>query len=423
MHLSRTRIIVAGALALCLAVAAAVYFANRSDLAWQYRFMAAVDSEKYEAAVATIEGMSQSKGTALNSLPMDSLWRLDSSLKESGQKALRRRLLAVLASDRYDPDETAVPPDDFRLSYARMLMDAGDSKRARALALALRNPGSIGEASLDLRLRGFFPAEVDVRAAAEAELAAHREAMARHPDRLQPVFETSENLRQLGRVQEALKLLRSAKAKLDDPGAFTDLEENLGWFWDNVGRTYVMLGRYDDALAAYAKGGSAGEHGNLNVSQVLNMAAKQIRFGRNEDALRTIAVFDDPKRLRSAYGEMVLRYVRGCAHAFAGRPALAAADVAYAKAHEKDNEGVYAELLLCTGDMDGAAAAYIKRLDDPEQRSEVLMTFSDFDDPPVAVQPDPFDALMDAIEARPDVKAAIRRAGGVRRFRVQGFWV
>jgi tetratricopeptide (TPR) repeat protein len=324
-------------------------FENSPDLVWEFRFAIEVEGEKHEAAVATIEAMSRGRGAALNAMPTNTLWTLDTALRKAGQKALRLRLLAVLAGDGYDPDEMFVPPDGFRLSYARMLIESGDRERARALALGLKDPSAIAKASLDLALRGFFPADVDVRAAAERELAAHREAMARYPDRIQPIWETSQNLRQLGRAQEALELLRAAERKLDDEGAFTDLKDHLSWFWDNMARTYRMLGRYDDALAAYAKGGAESEGGNLNVSQLLNMAGNQISLGRYEDALRTIAVFDDPKRTRSPYGEMVLRWVRGCAHGFSGRAGQAAADVAYAKAHAKDNPGAYAELLLCAG--------------------------------------------------------------------------
>ncbi len=392
------------------------------DMSWQLRYFAEIELEKWEQAVATVEAMSQGRGATLNAMPMSVLWTLDNALKEKGSKDFRMRLLAVLASDAYDPDELFVPADDFRLSYARVLADGGDRERARALALALRDPLSIAQASLDLRFRAFFPGEVDVRAAAERQLALHREAMALHPDRLRAVWEASQNLRQLGRVQEALDLLRSAEAKLGEPDAYVDLENQASWFWDNLARTYLMLGRFDDAMAAYAKGGSAEEQGGLNVSQLLNMAGTQIEFGRNEEALRTVAVFDDPKRVRSPYGEMVLRWIRGCAHAFSGRRELAANDLAYAKAHEKDNRAATIRLLLCTGDMDGAAAATIMRLDDPETRGDALMGFSDFDDPPVKA-PDPFEPLDEAIEARPDVKAAIERAGGARRFRVQGFWV
>ncbi len=400
----------------------ATQFESSPDTVWQYRLWSEIGLEKWDSAATTVEAMNQGRGAALNGLPMSPLWTLDRELKERGLKALRLRFLAVVASDSYDPEAMYVPADDFRLSYARMLIDSGERERARALALGLRNPRAIAEASLDSRLRGFFPAEVDVRSAAERELAAHKEAMALHPDRLRPIWEASQNLRQLGKAQEALALLRQAEARLGDPGAFTDLEDNLSWFWDHLARTYLMLGRLDDGMAAYAKGGSAEEHGALNVSQLLNMAGTQLNFGRNEEALRTVAVFDDPKRSRSPYGEMALRYIRGCAHAFSGRRDLAAADVAYAKAHEKDNRGDYAWLLMCTSDMDGAAAAYIRRLDDPEERGDILLALSDFDDPPVKT-PNPFQALIDAIRARPDVKAAIDRAGGTRRFRVQGFYV
>lgn len=400
----------------------ATEFASSPDLVWKFRLATEVEAEKHEAAVATIETMGQKRAGALNSMSMDPLWRLDNELMRSGQKALRRRLLAVLAGDSYEPEEVIVPPDGFRLSYARILIEAGDSERARAIVLGLRNPVQIGKASLDSRLRGFLPAVLDLRAAAEAELAAHKVAIAGHPGKLQPVLEASKNLRQLGRAQEALELLRAAESKLGDEGTFTDLDVHLSWFWDHMARTYRMLGRYDDMVAAYEKGGAASESGNLNVSQLLNLASNQIKFGRNEDALRTVAVFDDPKRVRSPYGEMVLRYVRGCAHGFAGRAAQAAPDVAYAKAHNQDNPGIYAELLLCTGDMDGAAAAYIALLDDPEDRGDALMEFSEFDDPPVTI-PDPFEPLRKAMMARPDVKAAIERAGGVRRFNVQGFSV
>ena len=423
MRWTSTKIILAGTFAFCVMAAVGVYVALNSEAAWHFRYWGAVETDDHETAVATVEKMSRNNSSALNALPMDSLETLDTALKDNKKESLRRRLLAVLASSSYLPDDEFVPPEDFHLSYARMLVDAGDRGRARALVLGLRHPASIGEASLDPRLRAFFPATVDVRAAAEAELAVHKAAMARQPRRIEAVYRVSQNLRQLGRPKEALAVLRAAERKLGDPEAFTDLESHLNWFWDHMARTYEMLGRYDESFAAYVKGGSADERGNLNVSQVLNMAGNQLRFGRTEDALKTIAVFDDPERTRSDYGELVLRYIRGCAHAFAGRRDRALEDLAFAKAHQADNRGAYTQLLLCTGDMDGAAAAYIKRLDDPGQRVDVLMAFSDYDDPPVAGPTDPFEALMEAIKARPDVKAAIERAGGTRRFNVQGFHV
>jgi tetratricopeptide (TPR) repeat protein len=392
---------------------------NSSDWLWRLRFWLELDAKRDEAAVATIEAMSQGRGAALNSVRMGWIWRLHASLKEAGKNDLRRRLLAVLAADAYDPEELFIPADSFRLAYANLLMDGGDTEGARALVVRLANPSRLAEASLDSRLRAFLPGEVDLRAAAEAELALHKDAMARHPDQLAPMYEAAGNLRQLGRPQEALQLLQTAAARIDDPEAFTDRDQNLNWWWNALGGTYAMLGRYDEAIAAYGKGAAAAEGGGLNVSQVLNLAGLQLGFGRGQDALNTLAAFEGPKRDVSPYGEMVLRFNRACAHAMVGRPADAAADLAFVRAHEKDHPDALSSLLLCLGDMDGAAAAFISQLDDPDRRAAALLQLSDYDDPPVALPPHPVDSRLPALKARPDVKAAIERAGGTRRFRIQ----
>ena len=192
----------------------------------------------------------------------------------------------------------------------------------------------------------------------------------------------------------------------------------INWYWDALGRSWHMLGRYDEMVEAFRKGAAAGEDGTPNVSQVINLAQAQNAFGRGDEALRTLAAFADGRK-SSPYGEMEMRFARGCAQAVAGRPAEAVADVAFAKAHDKDHGEALADLLLCLGDMDGAAAAFIARLDDPDRRADALEQLSDYDDPPVALPPDPINSRLDALKARPDVKAAIARAGGTRRFHVQ----
>lgn len=390
-----------------------------SDALWRMRLGLEVVLKRDDDAVATIEAMSQGRGAALNSFDMSWIWRLDSDLKESGNNELRRRMLAVLAADSYDPEEMFGPPDGFRLAYAQLLADSGDAQGARATVARLVMPKQLAAASLDPRLRAFLPADPDFRAAAETDLARNKEAMARHPDKLRPIFDAADNLQQLGRPQEALALMQQFSSKIDDPDAFTDRENTLSWWWDELASTYQMLGRYDDVVAAFAKGAAAEERGNLNVSQVLNMGGVQLAFRRGEEALKTVSVFDDPNRKASPYGKMVLAYVRGCAHAVAGHAADGAADLAYAKEHEKDNAGALTALLLCHGDMDGAAGSMIRRLDNPDERADALIELSDYDDPPVALPPHPVESRIPALKDRADVKAAIQRAGGTRRFRLQ----
>lgn len=391
-----------------------------SDYLWRTRLVLEVVGGKHEAAVATIEAMTQGRGAALNSAPLSWTGRLNRDLEKQGKKALRLRLLRVLGGDSYAPDEAYGPADWFRKDYAAMLAEGGKTQEARAIVAKLETPGSLAAASLDPRLRHFLAAEPDIRAAVERSLARHREAIARYPDRLDPLLGASRDLRELGRPAEALQLLEPAVARIGDPSAFTDRSEQLNWLWNEVAEIHSQLGHYDEAVAAFRKGSGAVEGAALNVSQVINLAHLQLRYGHGEEALKTLAVFETSERKASAYGQIAMRYNRACAYAVAKRPADAAADLAYIRAHSKDGPGALGSLLLCLGDMDGAAADYIRRLDDPETRSEVLLRLSDYDDPPVKVPLDPGAERLPSLKARADVKAAIARAGGIRRFRVQG---
>jgi tetratricopeptide (TPR) repeat protein len=412
-----------------------------SSLLWRLRLGLELEAGRYEAAVATVEAMDGDRiarppasddpaealavsmtldtGEILDEVPTGWMWRLHGALKDAGQTQARRRLLAVLASDRYDPDELYGPPDGFRVAYANMLLDSGDREGARSIVVGLKNPSILARASVDLRLRDLLPADVDIRAAAETELAVHRDAILQYPRLIAPIYEAAGNLRQLGRPAEALALLLAAAPRLDVPNGFTDRLDNLSWYWNALANSYLMLGRYDEGMATLAKGASTDEHGNPNISQLLNMAETQLLHGHPEDALRSVAAFDDPTRKRSPYGEMVLRFVRGCALATLGRAGEAQADLAFARAHERDNPGSLGNLLLCVGDLDGAAALLIRRLDDPDRRADALIQLSDYDDPPVASPPDRIESRLAALKARPDIKAAIKRAGGIRRFHVQ----
>ena len=151
---------------------------------------------------------------------------------------------------------------------------------------------------------------------------------------------------------------------------------------------------------------------------MINLAEAQVAFGKPQEALATLAVFDGAGRSASPYGEMEMRFARGCANALAGRKDALATDLAFAKAHEADHGEALSDLMLCSGDLDGAAAAFIRRLDDPDRRVAALLQLSDYDAPPVAI-PDPVYAHMPALKARDDVRAAIARAGGTRRIHLQ----
>jgi len=293
---------------------------------------------------------------------------------------------------------------------------AGDMAAAGPVIASLDSPWGIAKASLDPRMRGYL-SSTDLAAAATKKLARHREWVAREPDRLRPLIAAADNLRQLGRAKEALDLLRSAEPRLDK---LTETEDSgqVNWWWNELALTYEVLNRPDEMIQAYRNGAKASEDGVPNVSQLINLALAQIRAGRPKDALATIATRDLAAQGASPYGRMLYRRARACALHLDGRGGEAKADVDYVVAHEKDAPVAVTELHLCLGDIEAAAASAIRRLENPEQRAEMLLQFSVFElaPPPLATDRNVRD--REALKQRADVKAAIARAGGTRRFNV-----
>jgi len=397
---------------------AATAIETASDFAWRIRLASELDAEQPAAALATVEMMSQGHGAALNSVPVQWMGRLDELLTKPAQPELRLRLFAVLASSDYAPEEFGGDNEAFRFRYAHLLAEAGRLDEARPFIVSLRSPGNVEQASLSPKFRSIFPSDPDVRALAEAQLARQKDLIGREPDKLGPIQEAAATLLRLGRPDEAVALLETVRPRIGQPGAFTDREQP-NWWWDALGRAHAMAGRYEDAAASFRSGAQIKEGNQPNISQTINLAEMQNSFGHGDEALKTLAVFEDPARKGSGYGEMELRFARGCAQVLTGHPEAASADLDYAKGHEKDHPEALADLLLCMGDLDGAAAAFIRRLDDPERSQEALLQLSEFDPPPVPRSKDTYRANLAKMKVRADVKEAIARAGGIRRFHLQ----
>ena len=385
---------------------------------WRVRLLTELRENRNAEAVATLEAMASVTPGFLNTLSIRWLYQLSRDVKPNPE--LRRRLLSVLAAPSYQPEEVGMTSDSFKRDYAALLADSGDKAGALALARTIEDPATLVDVSIDPRLRAALPAEFDGRAEVERSLAKAREVAASHPGSMTVLLEVSKYLRVLNRPEDALATLEAARPDGPQGAAFTDLDSQRNWWWDEMARTYQMLGRYDDAVAAFRSGIEGKEYGGLNVSQTINLSDTQLRFGHPADALATIAAFESGKYSISGYGEMQMRQVRGCAQIALGQAAAAKADLDYAVAHEKDAPDALMALQLCAGDIDAAAAAMIRRLDDPDLRSQALLVLSDFDPSPAAFPPEPYERRLHELKARPDVQAAIARAGGTRRYRLQG---
>lgn len=383
---------------------------------WQARLEFTSRASKLADTVTTVEDMARVNPEALNAIPSRGLVGLYLRIKQQKDDGLRRRLVAVLASSGYSPPEPGVSTDTFREERAATLAEAGDKTAAAALVAQIDEPTTLIAISLDPRLRAIAPVQFDARAAVEKHMARLREIAASHSGVILPQLKVAHDLMLLAKPEEALAVLDAIQPGKPGSPSYADQVDQLNWWWDVRARAYMMLGRYDEAAAAFTQGKSIAENGNPNISQTINLAFAQLRFHRFKDSLETLAPIVAGAVRGSPYGMMQFRSVHGCASFLAGKADDAQADLAYMRAHAEDALGALTDMQLCAGDMDGAAASMIKRLETPDERVNALIELSDYASPPPTFPQTPTHAAFAALKAREDVKAAIARAGGVRSF-------
>lgn len=384
---------------------------------WRIRLALELDGKQRDAALTTVMSMTQGRGAALNAVPVRWLLPLDNDLRDAGDAANRRRLLAMLAEPSHVPIEPIPVADLIHRRYAEVLYDVGEKEAALGLVAQIETPSTLMAVSVDPRFLAAVPAGFNARNAMEVHLARLQEIALRHPASLDVVIEIAAAQRRLGQPDAALATLHANDPTIAGARAFADKGEKLNWWWDGVARSYEEAGRYEQAISAMRQGMGIKEGGQPNVSQTINLAEAHLRFGHFDEALALLSVFDRESLPASPYGLMAMRYARGCAAQRAGKGDLHG-DVAFAKAHSKDHPQALGDLLLCVGDIDGVAVAFIARLDDPARRVDALLELSDYAAPVATVPVDPVYGRLPELTARGDVKAAVTRAGGTRKFNV-----
>jgi tetratricopeptide (TPR) repeat protein len=404
----------------------ATAFDNAPERAWLIRLWYALQLGKRDNAVATAELLASVDPAVVREIDWLLILQFERQLIADGAQDLNRRYLAALDRADYQPSGPFQGVDSLWLKYAGMLADDGSTDALARVLGKIHAPGAI----LRIRLDGRFAAQVaadpdhfDPRRVTELWLAQDQATLRDHPDLAQGVSAAAEVLRMLGRAKEALDLIDAAQAKIAaapaNKPAFSDLDSQGNWLIDERSRVLSDLGRFDEQIESLRKGAAMKENGQLNVSQVINLAEALNDDARPREALDVLAPFgaDGEKRPTSPFGAMQMMSARACAYAQLGRAADLAAALAYLRTHEKDAPLALSDGLLCANDLDGAAASYVRNLSDPEQRSDVLMTLSEFADRP----PDPpwakaIHARRTTVATRPDVRAAIAKVGRVETF-------
>ena len=389
-----------------------------SDDLWALRFEVETYQKKYDAAVSTLESLAKTRKAAVKMLRREQIGALGRGIESSKDKALQNRFLQIVIAPDFVPAAPFWQRDYFRYELAALLKEDGRVEEANALIGQIDDPDILIMAGLDPRFRAISAKSLDVRAAMERELARDQQLSRAHPDLLEGYLQQAQDLRRLGRDNEALAILESARTRTGLMRPFSDQTAKLNWYWNERGYVLASLGNQEEAILSLNRGGVSAEQGDLNVSQVINLARLQIEFGLGRDAIETLDVFSVSQRRISAFGELEMRSARVCAQSLLGGLGKVSDDVAYARAHENDNAEAASLLLICAGDHDGGAAILIRTLDDPDRRVEALEDLSEFERLG-SKRGEFFDRELAKISTRSDVVDAIERAGGRGRFNVR----
>lgn len=368
-------------------------------------------------AVESFHALNARDAATVKALPARLVWGVVNAadrLDRSGAASLR--VHDALAARNYVFPE-GVPDDALRVDHARLLAAAGQAARARERLQTVIEPRQIMLVRIDRRfdaLRGDadFERRLDVAAGAEAALARAHAAAEAGPRKLALVLDEAQALRTLGRTEQALALLdRHIAAAQASAQNYEDVSEQLNWLLNERAYALYDLNRPVEARAAFGLSIGAGENGQWSVSQVINFASMLSAEGRPADALEVLRTVGRA----SPYGDMWVAATRACAAAQLGHAAMQAQAMAFLREHTDDNFAAMARAFLCVNDLDGAAALYVRRLNDPQERGEALLALQSYRRPPNRSLP--HEALLlerlAQVRARADVRAAVEAVGRI----------
>ncbi len=224
--------------------------------------------------------------------------------------------------------------------------------------------------------------------------------------------EQLEAMMMAGMHEDVVRIVGEVQARAaEGKPVFDDQDESLAWIYDTGARALLRLGRDEEALAIYRQAAAARESGAENVSQRINLASVLASLGRADEAAAVAATVPDDRI--SGYGRMVLASVNSEIARLRGDQAALRETGEYLREHRDVAESVHFEWLLGSGRQDEAAADFIARLEDPENRRLALLEAQRLRrarETPGAAR---HTALFEALLARPDVQAAIGRVGRV----------
>lgn len=391
---------------------------------WNRRASLAVLLEKWEDAAMSLTTVAKKWPKELNSdrWSIRQTFRLSRELGE--RPALRPQRLELLNAlfeagwkVRYDSE-----PSGLWMVLVTDAVERRDLARAREVVRRIQSPSVLVSMHIDKRFAALVaqePAAFDVRAAAETEARRLKRVAQDNPRLLDAAVQYGYALHTIGDFEAMLSLAEGiirnvGKAPADKP-PYDDLDESLNWIHNHKATALAYLGRWEEAAATLANWQARQRNPDDPVSQAINLGSFYNQIERPAEALKAVEKLDWSRDM-SEFGRAQYQHVRFQALLQLGRQQEVAEIVEWMRQHRLDAPETVQVTLLEAGDIDGAAALLLSRLEDPEERAGALAEVQIYEQPPLTASQARLEALRETFLARPDVAAAIAKYGTRQRF-------
>lgn len=366
-----------------------------------------------KGAAETLELMAASDPKGLATVPSEIITDIMRAIAEDKTRAFN--LDYSLISAGWTPTDITVGDVDWlRLRLITALADKDRLDDAKPIIDQVLSPVVLVRLGVDRRFEPLWPA-LEARLGPGADtadakyIAAAKARFDKEPKSLIARLGYAEALNIASREPEAIALADVVKT----PAELAALNNREIWLVNLHAALLADAGRNAEAMARMAALNATPINGRSNMAgTIVNEALLAESLGEAQAALTLADAATAKAGTLNPYGEMALAAVRTCALARLGRKDEAVAAAAPIIAKPEASDDAYLRAMLCLGRQDAAAAAVIKRLNDPDKRMEMLFDLQPFLIADRAKEREKqVRADYRALKARPDVKAAFNKVG------------
>ncbi len=398
------------------AIAATSYPEAAAEI-WRMRAGLAIEVEDWKDAAASLATLANQWPTELSLFDPETIHYVTASMDKDPQLVKPRlQLINALFTARFTVDY-GFQPSYLWSDLAAATLEEKQLDQAKQILARIDEPQVLARMRVDRRFDELVKSNstaFDVATAAKNRCAQIRKVIHEHPRNLQPIIEYMYAQFAVGEFKENIRLadqtLKSVEHAARNKPPFDDVAEKLNWIYDIKAQSLRALGRFNESLEIQRQATVQSEAGDDKASQAINLGFLLTDQGEPDKALKALEGIDWGGSL-SGYGRMQLQHVRLRAYLEQGNREDAETVLAYMRENQKEAADNWQTALLDWGDTDGAAALFIARLQDPQQRGDALWSAQIFPRLPVLPMEAQANARWDALMARQDVLAAIDEVG------------